>query len=107
MSRPARRETAPRRRSTAGWPRSPPDPIGDRRMKKTAFLALAGLALAGCTTTHADGTTSTNKTAVGATLGAITGGILGNRASGDHRARNTVIGAAAGAAVGGGIGYVM
>jgi outer membrane protein OmpA-like peptidoglycan-associated protein len=76
-------------------------------MKKTAFVALAGLALAGCTTTHADGTTSTNKTAVGATLGAITGGILGNRASGDHRARNTVIGAAAGAAVGGGIGYVM
>jgi outer membrane protein OmpA-like peptidoglycan-associated protein len=76
-------------------------------MKKTAFLALAGLALAGCTTTHADGTTSTNKTAVGATLGAITGGILGNRASGDHRARNTVIGAAAGAAVGGGIGYAM
>ncbi|MGH6912933.1 MAG: OmpA family protein [Geminicoccales bacterium] len=76
-------------------------------MKKTAFLALASLALAGCTTTHADGTTSTNKTAFGATLGAITGGLLGNRASDDHRARNTVIGAAAGAAVGGGIGYVM
>jgi outer membrane protein OmpA-like peptidoglycan-associated protein len=75
-------------------------------MKKTAFLALVSLALAGCTT-HADGTQSTNKTAVGATLGAITGGILGNRASGDHRARNTVIGAAAGAAVGGGIGYMM
>jgi outer membrane protein OmpA-like peptidoglycan-associated protein len=34
-------------------------------MKKTAFLALASLALAGCTT-HADGTQSTNKTAVGA-----------------------------------------
>jgi outer membrane protein OmpA-like peptidoglycan-associated protein len=75
-------------------------------MKKTAFLALAGLALAGCTT-HADGTQSTNKTAVGAGLGALAGGILGNRASGDHRARNTVIGAAAGAAVGGGIGYMM
>jgi outer membrane protein OmpA-like peptidoglycan-associated protein len=75
-------------------------------MKKTAFLALAGLALAGCTT-HADGTTSTNKTAVGATLGAVTGGILGNRASSDHLKRNTVIGAAAGAAVGGGIGYMM
>jgi outer membrane protein OmpA-like peptidoglycan-associated protein len=75
-------------------------------MKKTAFLALASLALAGCTT-HADGTQSTNKTAVGAGIGALAGGILGNRASGDHRARNTVIGAAAGAAVGGGIGYMM
>jgi outer membrane protein OmpA-like peptidoglycan-associated protein len=75
-------------------------------MKKTAFLALASVALAGCTT-HADGTQSTNKTAVGAGIGALAGGILGNRASGDHRARNTVIGAAAGAAVGGGIGYMM
>jgi outer membrane protein OmpA-like peptidoglycan-associated protein len=75
-------------------------------MKKTAFLALASLALAGCTT-HADGTQSTNKTAVGAGLGALAGGLLGNRASGDHRARNTVIGEAAGAAVGGGIGYAM
>jgi uncharacterized membrane protein YebE (DUF533 family) len=75
-------------------------------MKKTAFLALASLALAGCTT-HADGTQSTNKTAVGAGIGALAGGIFGNRASGDHRARNTVIGAAAGAAVGGGIGYMM
>jgi outer membrane protein OmpA-like peptidoglycan-associated protein len=69
-------------------------------------LALAVLAVAGCTT-HADGTTSTNKTAMGAGIGALAGGILGNRLDKGNRVRGTAIGAVAGAAAGGGLGYMM
>jgi outer membrane protein OmpA-like peptidoglycan-associated protein len=75
-------------------------------MRMTACLALAVLAVAGCTT-HADGTTSTNKTAVGAGIGALAGGLLGNRLDKDNRVRGTAIGAVAGAAAGGGLGYLM
>lgn len=75
-------------------------------MRRTSYLALGCLLLAGCTT-HADGTQSVNKTAVGATVGAVAGGVLGNRLDKKNRTRGTIIGAAAGAAAGGGIGYMM
>ena len=76
-------------------------------MKKALPILLAGVMLAGCTTTNPyTGEKQTSKlvwgTAIGTAAGAATGAIVSK-----DRGKGALIGAAAGAAVGGGVGYYM
>lgn len=72
-----------------------------------AAVAVAALAVVGCTTTDPyTGEVTPNRTANGAIIGAIAGAAAGTLAGGDDR-KNAMIGAGIGAIAGAGVGHYM